>query len=115
MKNMKAWIISLAVVCVVMIVCGCAVAEDRGEFYPKLTVVFDTEEIGNARVIYCVDKAQNVWSFYDDYNEWDVGDIANLLMWKLNEHDEDDEIVEVYWEGHTEEPENLWGNLEWWQ
>ena len=88
-------------------------AEDRGEFYPKLAVVFDTDQIGNARVIFCVDKAQNVWSFYDDENEWEIGDIANLLMWKLNENDEDDEIVEVYWEGYTEEPENLWGNLEW--
>ena len=116
MKNLKAWVISVAVICAVMIVCGCAIAqaEDRGEFYPKLTVVFDAEQINNSRVIYCVDKAQNVWSFYDDDGEWNIGDIANLLMWKLNENEEDDEIVEVYWEGHTEGPENLWNNLEWW-
>ncbi len=76
-------------------------AETRPEFYPKLTVVFEIETVGNLRIVNCIDSSQNVWSFYDDDNEWEIGDIANLLMWALNEKEEDDEIVEVYYEGHT--------------
>lgn len=80
-------------------------AEEYGEFYPKLTVVFDTEYIGdtNCRVIYCVDKGFNVWSFFDDSGEWNKGDLANLLMWNTNEDEELHEIVEVYWTGYTKD------------
>lgn len=89
-------------------------AEEAGEFYPKLAVVFDFEMVGNDRVVYCVDKTRNVWSFYDDAGEWEKGDIANLLMWNIGKDPEYDEVVEVYWEGYTENIEmffeiNGWG------
>lgn len=106
MRNFKAWTISLIVVVIVMVVCGCACAQaaDYGEFYPKLTVVFDVEEITQGlRTIYCVDKGYNIWAFYDDENEWQQGDIANLLMWNINEDEEEHEVVEVYYDGHTDD------------
>lgn len=31
------------------------------------------------------------------------GDIVNLLMWNVSEHEKDNEIIEVYWEGYTED------------
>jgi len=113
MKNFKAWMISLMVMVIVMVVCGYACAEnDRGEFYPRLTVVIDVVELSNLRYIACQDKDGNIWGFYDDEAEWDVGDIANLLMWNMGEREEDDEIIEVYWEGYTENYNSFWKKLQ---
>ena len=109
MKQFKISIIAMIVTIAVIILCGsaCAHAENRPEFYPKLTVVFETETVGNSRIVYCVDKTQNVWAFYDNDNEYEVGDIANLLMWAVGEDPEMDEIIEVYWEGYTENIESF--------
>lgn len=104
-KQIRIIIIATVITCALMISCAFAVpahAEDRGEFYPKLTVVFEIEKVGDLWVVYCVDKIQNVWSFYDDEGTWAKGDIANLLMWNIGENEEEDEIIEVYWEGYTE-------------
>ena len=116
MKEFKIAIIATAVACFIMISCAFAMpvhAEDHGEFYPKLTVVFETEKVGAIWVVHCMDKSQNVWSFYDYEGTWAKGDIANLLMWDLNEHEEDDEIIEVYWEGYTENLETFFHVIEW--
>lgn len=104
-KTIRTIIIATIITVAIMISCACAMpacAEDHGEFYPKLTVVFETEKVGDMWVVYCVDKNQNVWSFYDDKGAWTKDDIANLLMWNMGEREEDDEIIEVYWEGYTE-------------
>ena len=109
MKQTKVVIIATIVTIVIMFSCSYiipATAEvgDRGEFYPRLTVVVEKEQVADTGlwVIYCQDKDGDVWTFYDDEGEWDVGDIANLLMWNMGEHEEEDEIIEVYWEGYTE-------------
>lgn len=115
-KQIRAIIIATIVTIAIMVSCACAMpayAEDRGEFYPKLTVVFETEQVGDMWVVYCIDKTQNVWSFYDDEGTWAKGDIANLLMWNMGEHEEDDEIIEVYWEGYTENIESFFQLMGW--
>lgn len=102
----KAITIIIAIVALCMIAAATAEVGDRGEFYPRLTVVVEREQIADTDlwVIYCQDKDGNVWTFYDDEGEWNVGDIANLLMWNVGECEEEDEIIEVYWEGYTENP-----------
>lgn len=103
MKNFKAWMIALAVMVAVMVICGCACAEnDHGEFYPKLVIVFQIETIENTHIITCEDGSRNQWAFFDDEDYYKEGDIVNLLMWNLNKHEEEDEIVEVYREGHID-------------
>lgn len=104
----EARICIIATIITAIIICSCAYAMPakaeaaRPEFYPKLTVVFETEKVSDYWIISCVDKSQNVWTFYDDEGTWEKGDIANLLMWTTGENEEDDEIIEVYWEGYIE-------------
>ena len=109
MKEVK--IIAIAVIITIAILFSCAYAipahaeQDRGEFYPRLTVVIEKEQTEEPGwwVVICRDKDGNLWTFYDDEEEWNVGDIANFLMWNTSEHEEDDKIIEVYWEGYTED------------
>ena len=109
MKNTKTTVI--ATIITIMLIISCAyvtLAEaesaDYGEFYPKLVVVVETEQLTTSmKMITCVDKDGNLWAFYDEEDEWEIGDIANLLMWNINEREEEHEIVEVYWEGYTED------------
>ena len=64
-------------------------------------------------VITCEDKMSNLWAFYDDVGEQAIGDIANLLMWNMGGTIVDDEIVEVYWTGHTENIGKFYQLIEW--
>lgn len=104
MKKIIAILITIIILCA--IITATAEVGDRGEFYPRLTVIIEKKQITNTDswIIYCQDKDGNVWAFYDDEEEWNVGDIANLLMWNIGECEEEDEIIEVYWEGYTENP-----------
>ena len=119
MKPIKTIIIATIVTIAIIMSCACALpagaeAADRGEFYPKLTVVVETELVTpDLWVITCEDREGNLWAFYDDEGEWDVGDIANLLMWNMGEREEDDEVIEVYWEGYTENIEDFFHVTEW--
>jgi len=120
MKEIKIIIIAVVITVAIMLSCACAMPacaeQDRGEFYPRLTVVVEKEQIGESGlwVITCRDKGGNLWAFYDDGGEWDIGDIANLLMWNMGEHEEDDEIIEVYWEGYTEDIDSFF-QMEGWR
>ena len=91
----------IAVCMLLALVLGTACAEDRGEFYPLLTIVIDvindTDEI---YIILCEDMSGNVWQFYDEENFWKVGDLCNLLMWNMGGPQTEDEIIEVYYEGN---------------
>ena len=102
MKKVIAFIITIIALCAITT----AEISGHGKFYPRLTVVVEKEQVVDTGlwVIYCQDRNGNVWAFYDDEGEWDVGDIANLLMQNVNEHEEEDEIIEVYWEGYTKNP-----------
>lgn len=107
MKEVKVVIIATIVTVLILVSTAFALpakAEaDRGEFYPKLTVVVSSVRIDTGLwVVDCRDQEGNKWSFFDDEGTWEYGDIANLLMWNMGEREEDDEIIEVYWEGYTE-------------
>ena len=104
-------IISTATAITIAIIIACsfvmtASAEvgDRGEFYPLLTVVTGYERIGDTDmwIIDCTDKDGRVWSFYGEEEDAHIGNIYNLLMWNMDEAEEDDEIVEVYYEGEMD-------------
>lgn len=105
MKELK--IIAIAVIFTIAIMLSTAFAmpaqaeADRGEFYPKLTVVTKYERIGNTDewIITCTDKNGNEWTFYGEEEHCHIGAMYNLLMWKLGKRIEDDEIIEVYYEG----------------
>ena len=103
---MKAWVIAISIICAVMVICGCACAqaELRPEFYPKLAIVASCTRIGDTPLyaVNCIDRNGNEWGFFDDEGLWKQGDIANLLMWATTDREEEDEVVEVYWEGYTE-------------
>ena len=82
---------------------------DHGEMYPKLTVVIESIKVDDLWLIYCRDREGNAWTFWDDEDTWAYGDIANLLMWDL----EEDEVIEVYWEGYTENVELFFQTMGW--
>lgn len=111
MKQIKVIIAAIITTIIIMLSCAYAIpataeGDNHGEFYLRLTIVVEKEQVADTDlwVIYCQDREGNVWAFYDNEGEWDIGDIANLLMLKVSEHEEEDEIIEVYWEGYTENP-----------
>lgn len=100
-KSTKAIIAIVIIITSCMVICS-ATAEEYGEFYPRLTIVFQIENASDCRIVYCIDKSQNIWSFFDDEFEYEPGDIVNLLMWNNNSDITQHEIIEIYWEGYTE-------------
>ena len=100
--------IIIATIITVCIIIGCAHAmpasAESADYYTKLTVVVAHTRIdSHLWVVDCRDKNGNIWCFLDDEGTWEQGDIANLLMFRLNENKEDDEIMEVYWEGFVKD------------
>ena len=89
-------------------------ASAKTEVYPKLTIICDSEKIGNQWIIYCVDNSQNVWTFYDKKGTWETGDIITVLMQTTDNNRKNDKILKVYYEGHTENIE-LWMEINGWQ
>ena len=110
MKTTKIAIIATIITVAIIALCGIATASaERPEFYPLLTVVVNVQPIGNDLcIVDCMDKEGNLWSFYAEPCEWFAGDLANLLMWATGENEEDDEVVEVYYEGFLEDAEISW-------
>lgn len=94
----------IAIVALLVLVSGVACADmDRGEHYPKLTIVTDVTVItSDFCIVTCVDMKGAEWTFFCEEGEWTKGDIANLLMWNMGENEESDEIIEVYYEGHID-------------
>lgn len=92
-----------AVLCVLCVLCGCAYADrmnpQYGEFYPRLTIIVESVD----DVVTCRDSEGNLWQFFADPNEWEVGDICNLLMWNTDEDITLHEVIEVYYEGHVKD------------
>lgn len=100
--------IATVITCAIIIACACAMpacAEvgDRGEFYPRLTVVVGYEHVtADLWVIECMDKDGNIWSFYGEEEDAHIGIMFNLLMWNMGEREEEDEIIEAYYEGRMD-------------
>lgn len=105
MKTMKIATIATIITIVIIALCSVATANaevgDRGEFYPRLAVVTAWERIGDTDewLITCTDKDGNEWCFFGDEDDAHIGNIYNLLMWNVGQDEEEDEIVEVYFEG----------------
>ena len=118
MKNTKIVTIATIITIIIIALCGVATAnaEDRGEFYPRLAVVTAWEQISDTDlwIIDCTDKDGKVWSFYGEEEDAEIGNIFNLLMWNIGEVEEEDEIVEVYYEGRmSEEALTEWLGGDW--
>ena len=103
MKTTKIITIATIITIIAMIATAYAMpatAETLPEdFYELDAIVIGWERIGdtNLRVIECLAEDGNVWSFYDDANEWHIGDRLILVMWECTEDEEDDEVVDVIW------------------
>lgn len=117
MKTLKMTAIATIVTALIIAMCGCimtASAEpaDHGEFYPLLTVVTDCHKLDKGLwIITCEDQYGNEWEFFEDETPWRPGDLANLLMMRINNNVEDDEVIEVYYTGHLIGNSSLnWGN-----
>ena len=107
MKTTKIITIATAITMTIIIACSfvlpaSAEVGDRGEFYPRLTVVTAYEQVGDLWIIDCTDKDGMVWSFYGEEEDAHIGTMFNLLMWNMGEAEEDDEIIEVYYEGEMD-------------
>lgn len=99
MKQFK--IAMIATIITICIIIGCAHACAENSVYPRLSTVFEIENTDDCRIVKCMDVSRNVWIFYDENFKWEVGDIANLLLFDYNpETIEDDEVLEIYWEGY---------------
>lgn len=119
MKEIKTATIATIITIMILISCACAMPAyaERPEFYPLLTIVVSTDNTGETYCVNCRDKEGNIWSFYEypeDGEKWARGDIANLLMMTIDDIHENDQIVEVYWEGYTENVTE-WLQMEGWR
>ena len=103
MKGAKVIAIIIAIVLFHGVSYAQAGNPNYGEFYPRLSVVVDVCE----NVVICEDREGNQWSFFSDENEWIYGDICNLLMWNLSMDVTEHEVVEVYFEGYTDNIEEF--------
>ena len=105
--------IAIATIIASLIMISCAVvlaqAEDYPEFYPRLAVIVAV----HADTVICQDKEGNLWAFFSEERNWAIGDICNLMMWNVSENIEEHEIVEVYWEGCTEDIDSFFQMIEW--
>lgn len=119
MKEIK--VITIIVIITIAIMLSCAYAipvsaeQSKGELYPCLTIVVEKEQEQDSGlwVITCMDKDGMLWEFYDTIGDWEIGDIANLLMWNIGENETDSQILKVEWEGYTENPKLFFHLMEW--
>ena len=109
MKTTKTITIATIITIVIILACSfalpaCAEVGDRGEFYPKLTMVVGYQHVSaDIWVIECMDKDGNIWSFYGEEEDAHIGTMFNLLMWNMGDAEEDDELIEAYYEGRLDE------------
>ena len=103
MKEFKVSMTAVLVFCVIVLSCAQigASASELEEYYPKLVVVQHIETGRELNVVSCQDRHGEMWVFYSDIGDYDVGDILILMMWNNGENVYQHEIVEVYWEGYT--------------
>lgn len=111
-KGIRAIAIATIVTIAIMLSCAYAmpaIADEYGEFYPRLTIVIDTKEDS----VLCQDKEGNIWMFFSYEDDWKEGDICNLLIWNNSTDITQHEIIEVYWEGCTEDIEQFFIIMNW--
>lgn len=109
MKETKICII--AAIITALIICSTALAlpaeAEAGvtseDYYGKLVVVIDSVQVETSIWnVSCQDKNGDIWEFLNDDGDLRQGDILTLLMFRVNDNEEDDECMEYMWEGYTE-------------
>lgn len=108
MKEVKIIIIATVITCLIIVSTAFALPAQAEEaapselYYGKLVVVTAVTRLDTALwVVECQDKDGQRWAFLDD-ERLAEGDILTLLMYRLNEREEDDECMEYMYEGHTD-------------
>lgn len=98
MKELKISMIAVMVVALILVLtCAYAVPSKAEDFYPLLTVVVNKEYTEyNDYAITVEDSNGNLWIFYSDSTDWQIGELANLLMWRSTANPYDDEVIDVY-------------------
>ena len=106
-KTIRIIIIATAITIAILLSCAYAMpvqaeAVTSTDYYCKLTIVTSSIRIEDSLwVISCEDGEGNEWQFLND-EELEKGDILNLLMFRLNEREENDECMDYMYEGHTD-------------
>lgn len=115
-KQIKVIIIATIITACIIISCAYAMpaSAESADYYTKLTIITGHVKIDTGLwVVDCRDKEGHIWCFIDDEGTWKRGDVANLLMFRLNENEENDEIMEVYWEGFVEDISTFLQVMDW--
>lgn len=71
-------------------------------YYSKLVVVTSSIQLETSIwIVSCQDKNGDIWEFLNEEG-LEPGDILTILMFRLNEREEDDECMDYMYEGHTD-------------
>lgn len=109
MKEAKICIIAVIVTSLIIISTAFALPAQAeaapvtsANYYSKLVVVTSSTQLETSIwVVSCQDKNGNRWEFLNE-GKLEQGDILTLLMFRLNEREEDDECMDYMYEGHTD-------------
>jgi len=99
MKTLKIATIATIITALIIALCGIATATaETADTYRLTAVVTAWEQIGDSDlyVISVTDENGNVWDFLGEKEDAHIGNLYVLIMRDMsNEHEEDDEIVDV--------------------
>ena len=121
MKEFKICIIALIVTSFIIIsaafalpVSAEAAPVSSPDYYGKLVVVTSSIRIETSIwVVSCQDKNGNIWQFLNDTGDLRPGDILNLLMFRLNANETDDECMDYTKEGYTDNLNSFFQIMGW--
>ena len=118
MKEVKICII--ATIITALIICSTALALPAkagitaDDYYGKLVVVIDSVQVETSIWnVSCQDKNGDIWEFLNDDGDLQQGDILTLLMFQVNDNEENDQCIEYTWEGYTEDLEMFFRVMGW--
>lgn len=121
MKETKICIIAVIITCLIIVSTAFALPAQAEanpitseDYYGKLVVVLDSNQIETSIWnVSCQDKNGKIWEFLNDDGDLQQGDILTLLMFRVNDNEEDDECMEYMWEGYTENLEMFFQVMGW--
>ena len=113
MKNLKIATIATIMTALIIALCGItmtATAENL-DTYTVTAVVTAWENIGETTltVVTVTDENGNLWDFFDDEEFYKIGDVVTVTMWKVEDDEEADEVLDVEKIDHLE-----WSDLYQW-
>jgi len=106
MKNLKIATIATIMTALIIAICGItmtATAENL-DTYTVTAVVTAWENIGDTTltVVTVTDENGNMWDFFDDEEFYKIGDVVTVTMWKVEDDEEADEVLDVEKIDHLE-------------